>query len=43
MIDQLRETWRTRVNTGNILLTLKQSGHPVEKSAACAMWAWDRM
>ena len=28
---------------GNILLTLKQSGHPVEKSAAYAMWDWDRM
>jgi uncharacterized damage-inducible protein DinB len=28
---------------GNILLTLKQSGHPVEKSATYAMWDWDRM
>ncbi len=44
MIDQLREAWRTRIHRrGNILLTLKQSGHPVEKSAAYAMWDWDRM
>ncbi len=28
---------------GNILLILKQSGLPVEKPAACALWDWDRM
>ena len=27
---------------GNILLTLKQSGHPVDKDARYAIWDWDR-
>lgn len=28
---------------GSILLTLKQCGHPVEKSTAYAIWDWDRI
>ncbi len=28
---------------GSILLTLKESGHPVEKKARYAIWGWDRM
>jgi uncharacterized damage-inducible protein DinB len=28
---------------GNILLTLKQSGHPVSKDVAYAIWDWDRI
>ncbi len=27
---------------GNILLTLKQSGHPADKDARYAIWDWDR-
>ena len=27
---------------GNILLTLKQSGHPVDKDVRYAIWDWDR-
>ena len=28
---------------GSILLTLKQSGHPVDKATAYAIWDWDRI
>jgi uncharacterized damage-inducible protein DinB len=28
---------------GSILLTLKQSGHPVDKDARYAIWGWDQM
>jgi uncharacterized damage-inducible protein DinB len=28
---------------GSILLTLKQSGHPVDKKTAYAIWDWDRI
>jgi uncharacterized damage-inducible protein DinB len=28
---------------GSILLTLKTSGHPLDKKAAYAIWGWDRM
>ena len=28
---------------GNILLTLKQSGHAVDKNTAYAIWDWDRI
>lgn len=28
---------------GNILLTLKQCGHPVDQAARYALWDWDRM
>ena len=28
---------------GSILLTLKTSGHPIDKKSAYAIWGWDRM
>ena len=28
---------------GNILLTLKECGHPLDKDARYAIWGWDRM
>ena len=27
---------------GNVLLTLKQCGHAVDRTAGCALWDWDR-
>lgn len=29
-------------HSGNILLTLKQSGHPVQQDVRYAIWDWDR-
>ena len=45
MVDEVLEAWaiNQRVNRGGILLTLKQSGHNVDKAARYAIWNWDRL
>lgn len=49
MVDELLEAWLPYLvaheshHRGNILLTLKTSGHKLDQDTSYAIWNWDKM